>query len=184
MPFRSLSRLCQIPGLGPCREPTAGFAHYDAMKLTDEPALLVLNQLLQVCRASASGFETAAGNATELELAKLFREFASQRRDFADAIHQRIRTLRSEPQDVASAGAALHRDWMELKATAAKSPSHALLEECERGEDVAVKAYGDALRQRDVDEITRRLVQEQYEQVQATHDRVRQLRDSPEYAHR
>ncbi len=154
------------------------------MKLTDEPALLVLNQLFQVCRASADGFETAAANATELELAKLFRDFAGQRRSFADALEERIRTLRSEPVDAASAGAALHRDWMELKATAARTPSHALLEEIERGEDVAVKAYGDALKQRDVDEITRRLVQEQYELVQAAHDRIRQMRDSPEYAHR
>jgi hypothetical protein len=47
-----------------------------------------------------------------------------------------------------------------------------------------VMAYREALAERALDAQTRQLVQEQYELVQASHDRVRQLRDSATYAHR
>ena len=60
--------------------------------------------------------------------------------------------------------------------------AHAVLSECEKGEDRAVDAYREALRGRDVDPQTREVIQRHYEFVQAAHDRVRQLRDSATYA--
>lgn len=154
------------------------------MKLTDEPAIAILNELLPICRASEQGFLTAAADATEPELAQLFRGYATQRRKFADAIEARLRDLRAAPPRAPLAGSQLHRDWMDLRAAAAQAPLHALLEETERGEDLAVKAYANALQTRDVDEITRRIVQNHYEQIEAAHARLRQLRDSEAYAYR
>jgi hypothetical protein len=49
---------------------------------------------------------------------------------------------------------------------------------------MALKLYAAALKTADIDGQSRALIQTQYEQVQAAHDRVRQLRDSPTYAHR
>jgi uncharacterized protein (TIGR02284 family) len=71
-----------------------------------------------------------------------------------------------------------------LKAILETNEAHAILAECERGEDISVMAYGEALAERDIDKQTRELVQRQYEQVQAAHDRIRQLRDSATYANR
>ncbi|MEO5959173.1 MAG: PA2169 family four-helix-bundle protein, partial [Opitutaceae bacterium] len=70
------------------------------------------------------------------------------------------------------------------QAALAAEQVHAILIECERGEDVAVKTYVAALAEPDMDVETRRLIQTQYESVQAAHDRIRQLRDSANYAHR
>ena len=51
-----------------------------------------------------------------------------------------------------------------------------ILEEAERGEDVAVKAYKDALAQ-DLPSDLQSTVRLQYEQVQQAHNQVRALRD-------
>lgn len=153
------------------------------MKLSDEPALAVLNLLLTVCTDSQKGYETAAADITDPELAKLFNEYAEQRLKFADALHERIRTLRGTPDMSGTAGGDLHRAWMNVKAANATAKHHAVLVECERADALAAKAYQEALGTRDLDEDTRRLIQEQYEAVQAANGRVRQLRDSATYAH-
>lgn len=153
------------------------------MKLSDEPALAVLNVLLAVCTDSQQGYETAAAAITDPELARVFNGFAEQRMKFADQLHARIRTLRGTPEMKGTAGGELHRAWMDVKAANAAAKHHAVLVECERADTLAAKAYQEALKTRDLDEETRRLVQQQYETVQAAHDRIRQLRDSATYAH-
>ncbi|MDO8543349.1 MAG: PA2169 family four-helix-bundle protein [Opitutaceae bacterium] len=154
------------------------------MKLSDEPALAVLNALLAVCTDSQQGYENAAADITDPELARVFNGYAEQRIKFADELHDRIRTLRREPDMSGTVGGDVHRAWMDVKAAMASAQHHAVLVECERADALAAKAYGAALQTRDLDEDTRRLIQRQYEAVQAAHDRVRQLRDSATYAHR
>lgn len=154
------------------------------MTTNNDTSLLILNDLMLVARDSAEGFRTAAEHVKEPELMELFAEYARQRDEFRQEIEERIRTLRGEPAKLPNPVASAHRAWMGLKAAIEKSSSHALLEECERGEDMSVKAYAMALKTADVDKLTHELVQQQYEQVQATHDRVRQLRDSATYAYR
>lgn len=153
------------------------------MKLSDEPALGALNLLLTVCTDSQQGYEAAAADISDPELAKLLNGFAEQRVTFADALHGRIKTLRGQPDMRGTPVGELHRAWMDVKAENAKARHHAVLAECVRADALAAKAYQQALQTRDLDEDTKRLIQEQYEAVQAAHDRLRQLRDSETYAH-
>jgi uncharacterized protein (TIGR02284 family) len=53
---------------------------------------------------------------------------------------------------------------------------HAVLAECERGEDAAKAAYEAAL-QKSLPTNVRTLIERQYEGVKANHDRVRNLRN-------
>ncbi len=154
------------------------------MTTNDDKALLVLNLLIQAGKDAEQGFQTAAQCVNDAALARLFHDYATQRGKFIAELQDRVRTLRSDIPATGSAGAALHRQWMDLKAANERDQIHALLTECERGEDIAVMAYRDALKERDVDAQTRALIQRQYEQVQAAHDRVKQLRDSATYAYR
>jgi uncharacterized protein (TIGR02284 family) len=95
-----------------------------------------------------------------------------------------VKTLRAEPAKGEMPGGGLHRGWLEIRAAAESNEAHAILAECERGEDLAVAAYVESLRTKDLDGQTREILQRHYETVQAAHDRIRQLRDSAEYAHR
>jgi uncharacterized protein (TIGR02284 family) len=154
------------------------------MKTTDEYSLRVLNLLIQAGEDAERGFQNAATAVKEPELARLFAEFAAQRTKFVAELQQRVRALRAEPLGGDSLAAAAHRGWTNLRAAIASNETHAILVECERGEDAAVGAYAQALKEHDVDGQTRTLIQSQYELVQAAHDRVKQLRDSETYAHR
>lgn len=151
---------------------------------TDEPALGVLNTLLAICHDSQQGYEVAATDVADPELGRLLGEFGAQRMKFTDELSARIKVLRSEPRKTGTAVGAIHRAWLDLKAANARPQAHEILAECERAEDVATAAYRDALKTPDLDDITLKLIQAQYEQVQLAHDRVRDLRDSPAYAAR
>ena len=151
---------------------------------TPDNALRLLNLLIPTCRDSEQGFQLAAMDVQEPELARIFAEYSAQRAKFVGELEDRVRVLRGEPASGGNPLAALHRNWMELKAALAANEVHAILQEVERGEDMAVKAYRTALAERDIDDDTHRLIQAQYELVQAAHDRIRQLRDSATYAHR
>ena len=69
----------------------------------------------------------------------------------------------------------MHRGWMNSKAAASGRTDLAILEECERGEDVAKARYRKALE--DVPEDIRMVVQRQYDGVVRNHDQIRDLRD-------
>jgi uncharacterized protein (TIGR02284 family) len=154
------------------------------MTTNDDKTVLMLNDLMLAARDAEKGFQTAADNTKEPELVELFETFSLQRAKFGQELEERIRTLRGEPVKLPNPGASLHRAWMELKTANEPNTAHTLLAECERGEDMAVKAYHMALKDPDMDKQSRAIVQSQYELVQAAHDRIRQLRDSATYAYR
>jgi len=55
---------------------------------------------------------------------------------------------------------------------------HAILAECERGEDSAVKQYKEAMEDDDLSQPVRQIVARQYLDVKRAHDRIRELRDA------
>jgi uncharacterized protein (TIGR02284 family) len=154
------------------------------MTTDDKKTALILNDLMLAARDAAEGFKNAADHVKELELMQLLAGYAEERMGFARELEERLRTMRYEPARLPNPAAAAHRVWMDLRAAIESNDTHALLAECERGEDFSVKAYAAALQDRDMDELSRQLIQRQYEQVQAAHDRIKQLRDSATYAHR
>ena len=154
------------------------------MTTNDEKTVLLLNDLLLVARDAEKGFQIAADRVKEPELVELFEGYSLDRAKFVKELEARLRILRADPVKLPNPGASLHRAWMELRSSTDSSPAHALLAECERGEDMSVQAYRTALEAADVDAQSREIIQRQYELVQAAHDRIRQLRDGATYAYR
>ncbi|MEO7318692.1 MAG: PA2169 family four-helix-bundle protein, partial [Chthoniobacteraceae bacterium] len=85
----------------------------------------------------------------------------------------------SKPETAGSVSGALHRGWIDLKAALTSKDEHAILAECERGEDSAVAHYTEALADEGLPGHVTATLQTQYKAVKAAHDRVRDLRDSP-----
>jgi uncharacterized protein (TIGR02284 family) len=81
-----------------------------------------------------------------------------------------------EPERGGSVAGAVHRGWMNLKAAVAGRDDVAILEECERGEDVAKASYRKALEMKDLPADVRAAVQKQYDGVVRNHDQIRDLR--------
>ena len=151
------------------------------MNTTDDRTLNILNDLIEICRDGQRGFGTAAEDAKDGQLAQLFREYSAQRAQFIREIQARVRELGGDPDKKGSITGSLHRGWIDLKAALSTNEPHAVLAECERGEDAAVEAYSNALKE-SLDPITRDLVGRQFVDVQAAHDHVKQLRDSQQFS--
>lgn len=154
------------------------------MTTNDDTTLLVLRELILSGRDAEQGYQRAADRVKVPELVELFESYALQRKKFVIELEDRVRTLRGTPPEGGTVAGALHRAWMGVAEAVEGAETHALLAECERGEDAAAKAYAAALGEPKVDGQTREVIQRHYEQVQAAHDRIRQLRDSATYAHR
>lgn len=136
-----------------------------------------LNNLIETCKDGQNGFETAAENIQDANIRSLFEEFAQERADFVAELQNEVRRLGGDPEKAGSAIASVHRGWINLKSAITGSSDHAILAECERGEDAAVDNYEDALREPLPMEI-RDLVHQQFGLIKQAHDRVRALRDS------
>ena len=136
----------------------------------------ILNDLVETSKDGEQGFRTAAEDTKTAELREVFLKRAENCAKGAADLQQLISRLGGDPQKRGSIAGAVHRGWVNLKAAASGRSDLAILEECERGEDVAKARYRKAL-EKDLPDDVRSVVQRQYEGVQRNHDQVRDLRD-------
>ena len=112
------------------------------------------------------------------QLKSLFTEYSQQRSRFATELQSQTRNLgEPEPDTSSSPAGALHRAWINLKSAVTKGDDHAILAECERGEDSAVEEYEKAMRD-NLSAPLREIVSRQYAEIKKAHDRVKNLRDT------
>jgi uncharacterized protein (TIGR02284 family) len=137
----------------------------------------VLNSLIESCKDGQEGFRSAFQDVKNVDLKSLFSELSMQRQQFASELQNLVSDLGEEMETEGSFGAAFRRGWMDLKAALTNGDEHGVLVECERGEDAAVAEYRDALDHDELPANIRNVVEQQYLVVQASHDRVRDLRD-------
>ena len=138
----------------------------------------VLDDLIQTLKDGQEGFKQASESVKDPQLKSLFSEYSQQRSTFANALQNEARSLgEPKPESSSSAAGALHRGWINLKSTLSGGDDHAILAECERGEDSAVEEYKKALD----DGLTptlQEIVSHQFTDIKAAHDRIRTLRDA------
>jgi uncharacterized protein (TIGR02284 family) len=133
-----------------------------------------LNHLIRTCLDGQNGFEAAAKDVNDPNLQRLFESYAQQRTEFAAELQQELRRLGQEAEDSGHAAAALHRGLIDVKAAVSGKDEGTVISECERGEDVAVKAYETALGSSLPDEL-RTLVERQFLKIKEAHDQIRSL---------
>jgi len=136
-----------------------------------------LNHLIEICKDGQDGFRESGKNAKHSDLTTLFGNYSQQRATFASELHQLVTQLGEEPETTGSTAAAAHRGWIDLKSAITNGSDHAILVECERGEDYAVSAYHTALEE-SLPENVRSVVASQSADVQSAHDDVRNRRDA------
>src|SRR6266496_409921 len=106
----------------------------------------VIDDLIQTLKDGQEGFKQAAEGVKAPQLKALFNEYSNQRSQFATELQTQAHSLgRSQPEDSGSAAGALYRARINLKSAITSGDDHAILAECERDEDSAVKAYEKAM---------------------------------------
>jgi uncharacterized protein (TIGR02284 family) len=136
----------------------------------------LLNNLTETCKNGEKGFLAAAEDTKDPELRGLFQNRANDCAAGAAELQSVVSRMGGKPETGGSVAGAVHRGWVHLKTAVAGRTDMAILEECERGEDVAKHDYTDAMRE-PLPEDIRAMVQRQYEGVLRNHDQIRALRD-------
>lgn len=147
-----------------------------ATLLDNEDVADVLDDLLECSRDGEYGFRTSAERAESPELKSLLERRAQECAEAATELESAIRSHGGEPSSGGTVAGALHRGWVSVKAALSPYDDKAVLEECERGEDVAVARYNKAL-ENALPPAVRTLVERQAQGAKRNHDEVRALRD-------
>jgi len=138
----------------------------------------IIDDLIETLKDGQAGFKQAAEGVKDARLKSLFEEYSRQRARFATELQGEARSLgETKPETSGSAAGALHRGWIDLKSALTSGDDHAILAECERGEDSAVEEYKKALNN-GLSGSVQQIVSRQYTHIQEAHDRVKSLRDA------
>ncbi|HSE96805.1 MAG TPA: PA2169 family four-helix-bundle protein [Blastocatellia bacterium] len=145
--------------------------------MDNDRVISCLNDLIETCRDGQEGFKEAAENSKSPELKEFFNRVSLERSQFVGDLQQQIHLLGGDPDNSGSTAGALHRAWIDIKGSLTGRDDESILNEVERGEDSAVKAYQDALKEGLPANINA-IVESQYRQVKQVHDRVKKMRDA------
>jgi uncharacterized protein (TIGR02284 family) len=141
-----------------------------------------LNGLIETLKDGQEGFRQASEAVKDSQLKSLFNELSLQRSKFAGELQNQVIQLgESDPEKTSSTAGAMHRAWINIKSAITSQDDHAILAECERGEDSAVSEYKKAMEE-NLSSPIRDLVSQQYTAVKEAHDRVKALRDASKMA--
>ena len=142
----------------------------------------VINNLIETLKDGEKGFKEAADGVKDPELKSFFTQYSAQRHRFASELQTELRSVAgAEPETGGSAAGAMHRGWMDLKSAISGKDEGAILAECERGEDSAVKEFKEPI-DKPLSSPLRDVVFRQYTDIKRAHDRIKELRDAAKKA--
>jgi uncharacterized protein (TIGR02284 family) len=100
----------------------------------------IIDNLIETLEDGQEGFKQASEAVKDPQLKSLFEEYSRQRARFAVELRSQAQSPDERESEMSgSAAGALHRGWINLKSAVTRGDDHALLAECERGEDSAVE---------------------------------------------
>jgi uncharacterized protein (TIGR02284 family) len=138
-----------------------------------------INGLIETLKDGQQGFKEASEAVKDSQLKSLFNEYSLQRAKFAGELQNEAISLgEHDPEDSSSTAGAMHRAWINLKSAITSQDDHAILSECERGEDSAVAEYKKAMEEEELSSNIRETISRQYTDVKSAHDRIKALRDA------
>ena len=140
-------------------------------------AVSVIEKLIETCRDGQKGYADAAEHVKRPDLKSFFEQQSAERGRFAEELQRELSSLgESDKKPSGSVVGALHRTWIDAKATLGGGDK-TILESVEQGEDSAKAAYEEALSSH-LPSNLQTIVQRQAQSVKSAHDKVRSMRDS------
>lgn len=145
--------------------------------MQNNEAIDTLNHLIAIAKDGVNGMSSAAENAKDPSLKSTLARLSRERDRVASDLQSTVQSLGGSPDDSGTTLGTTHRWFMNAKDAITGFDDRKLLEECERGEDYAVKEFREALGQRLPGDIARR-IQSCFTQVQSSHDEIKRLRNA------
>lgn len=144
--------------------------------------IATLNDLIQTCKDGVEGFRTCAEDITNPELKSYFSDRAERCTRAAEELQDLVIAYGGDPATSSHLSGTLHRRWVDVRSMITGKSDQHVLDECERGEDVAKHHYEAALK-KDLPEDVRLVVEAQYSGVRLNHDQVKGMRNQERARH-
>ena len=138
-----------------------------------------LNDLIRINNDRIKGYERAIKELKkdDDDLKTLFAVFIDQSRQNIMALGKEVQALGSDMDRTTTVSGKIYRMWMDVKAVFTGHDRHNILENCEFGEDAALKAYNAVFRSRDLPEYLKQMIVKQHDLLLQSHNQVKSLRD-------
>ena len=160
------------------------------MATTTENTARAFNDLVEINKTGAKGYQEAAEGVTSPELKSELSRFSQQRAKFASELTQHASKMGLNIEDsntaeglLTDAVAAVHRGWINIKSVVTGQNDTAILSECENGESVALKAYETALKSGDLSAEAKSVFEQQHSQVLEAKNWITQQKGSANHSH-
>ena len=140
-----------------------------------------VHHLIERCKDGAKGYLTASEDIEDRDLKDLFKKYAVQRDSMITELQDQLTKMGHADDESSSIEGTVHRAWIDIKSALTSQDRKRVLEECERGEDYAVKAYQEALKA-ELPGTLKQIIEQQYSDVKNAHDHIRSLRDAAKNA--
>ncbi len=139
----------------------------------------ILNDLVQINNDRITGYERALKEAkpNDADLRGIFLKMIDESRKIRMALATEVQALGGELETGTTNSGKIYRAWMDVKAVFTGHNRHAVLANCEAGEDAAQKAYRTALESKQLPAYIRNLINSQQTELIQSHDRIKALRD-------
>lgn len=141
-----------------------------------EDLIDVLNTLIEVSKDGEFGFSTCAEYARSPALRTLLQRRADDCGEAARELQVAVQRHGGQPQVDGSVAGSLHRGWVAARTMLSGYRDETILEECERGEDLALRQYADAIAN-PLPADLHAMLQRHLAGVSRTHDQIRRLRE-------
>ncbi len=139
----------------------------------------VLNDLVQINNDRIKGYERAIKETAEADsdLKPLYASMIAESHKIKITLATEVQLLGADVEKGTTASGKIYRAWMDVKAIFTGHDRHAVLANCEAGEDAAQKAYKMALQHEGLPAYLRDILSEQQQVLKASHDEIKALRD-------
>ncbi len=148
------------------------------MTISREDIIAIMNDLIEISMDGQEGYLRATNGVADPDIKKLFFEYSQQRAQFAGELQGEVHKLGGAPARSGTLRGVIHRGWMNIRSLITGHDEVAILVECERGEEAAMRNYKEAL-DRELPTGIRQLLRNQYAEICQAHEHIRNLRDNP-----
>lgn len=150
------------------------------METITEKTVDALKDLIVINNDRYEGYQKAMEQVEDADLKDLFSKFSVQSKANNAELRSIVPASEDTPdRDETRISGKFYRVWMDFKNALASNNRKEVLSSCEYGEDVAKKAYENALEDRaELSNDAVANIQRQYDELVLAHNQVKALRDS------
>ncbi|HTB51133.1 MAG TPA: PA2169 family four-helix-bundle protein [Ferruginibacter sp.] len=140
----------------------------------------VLNDLIMINNDRITGYERAIKEleGKENDLKMLFLSMIDESRQLIMTLGTEVEVQGGEIEHSTTNSGKIYRAWMDVKAVFTGHSRHAILSNCEFGEDAAQRAYKSASQHEDLPAFIKAIVMTQQQKLKASHNEIKALRDA------